>query len=205
MVDYAALSDAELQKLAIEGDSNAEESLVERYMRQVLSCARPLVLAGGDTEDLIQEGMFGLISAIRRYDANMGASFHTFAEHCIRTRLISAVRAASRLKHFPLNDGLSFEQLSEDFCAQLSAIPENFRYSPEVLVLARESKEELYEAFSSCLSKLEKSVLALYLDGLSYNEIALKINREPKAVDNAVQRIRRKLARNLNHGDISKC
>ena len=205
MINYTALSDAELQKLAVEGDRISEEYLVERYMRQVLCCARPLVLAGGDTEDLIQEGMFGLISAIRRYDPDAGASFHTFAEHCIRTRLISAVRAASRLKHFPLNDGLSFEQLSEDFCAQLSAIPENFRYSPEVLVLARESKEELYEAFSRCLSKLEKSVLALYLDGLSYNEIAIRINREPKAVDNAVQRIRRKLARNLNHGDSSKC
>ena len=203
MFDYTALSDTELQNMSANGDRFAEEALVERYMRQVLCCARPLVLAGGDTEDLIQEGMFGLISAIRRYDPQAGASFKTFAEHCIRTRLISAVRSASRLKHFPLNDGMSFEQLSEDFCAQLSAIPEIFRYSPEVLVLARESKEELYEAFSRCLSKLEKSVLSLYLDGYSYNEIAQRINRDQKAVDNAVQRIRRKLARNLNSGEIS--
>ena len=203
MFDYTALSDTELQNMSANGDRFAEEALVERYMRQVLCCARPLVLAGGDTEDLIQEGMFGLISAIRRYDPQAGASFKTFAEHCIRTRLISAVRSASRLKHFPLNDGMSFEQLSEDFCAQLSAIPEIFRYSPEVLVLARESKEELYEAFSRCLSKLEKSVLSLYLDGYSYSEIAQRINRDQKAVDNAVQRIRRKLARNLNSGEIS--
>lgn len=203
MFDYTVLSDIELQKLSIEGDRLAEELLVERYMRQVLCCARPLVLAGGDTEDLIQEGMFGLISAIRRFDPEAGASFHTFAEHCIRMRLISAVRSASRLKHFPLNDGLSLEQLSEDFCEQLSATPEIFRYSPEVLVLARESKEELYAAFSQCLSKLEKKVLSLYLDGCSYNEIAARINRDQKAVDNAVQRIRHKLARNLNPGVIS--
>ena len=203
MVDYSSLLDAELLELSASGDRLAEESLVERYRRQVLCCARPLVLAGGDTEDLIQEGMFGLISAIRRYEPDAGASFKTFAEHCIRMRLISAVRSASRLKHFPLNGGVSLEQLSDDFCAQLSATPEIFRYSPEVLVLARESKEELYEAFSRCLSKLEKSVLALYLDGLSYNEIANKLNKDSKAIDNAVQRIRRKLARNLNPGEIS--
>ena len=203
MVDYASLCDTELLELAASGDRLAEEILVERYRRQVLCCARPLVLAGGDTEDLVQEGMFGLISAIRRYEPNAGASFKTFAEHCIRMRLISAVKSASRLKHFPLNDGVSLEQLSDDFCAQLSAIPENFRYSPEVLVLARESKEELYEAFSRCLSKLEKNVLSLYLDGYSYNEIGKRLNKDSKAVDNAVQRIRRKLARNLNHGDIS--
>lgn len=203
MFDYKKLSDTELLNLSSEGDRFSEEALVERYMRVVLACARPLVLAGGDTEDLVQEGMFGLLSAIRSFDENAGASFKTYAEHCIRSRLYSAIKSASRLKHFPLNDGVSFEQLSEDSNAQLSAIPEIFRYSPEVLVLARESKEELYEAFSRCLSKFERSVLALYLEGLSYREIALKLNKETKAIDNAVQRIRRKLARNPNLGEIS--
>ncbi len=204
MLIYTALSDNELQQLSVDGDRFAEETLAERYMRQVRCCARPLVLAGGDSEDLIQEGMFGLISAIRQFRPEAGASFHTFAEHCIRMRLFSAVKSASRLKHFPLNDGMSLEQLTEDSSSQLSAIPEIFRYSPEVLVLARESKEELYAAFSRCLSKLEKAVLSLYLDGLSYNEIAARLNKDPKAIDNAVQRIRRKLARTLNPGEISK-
>jgi len=203
MLEYAKITDAELQKLSIEGDSRAEELLVERYMRLVRTCARPLVLAGGDGEDLIQEGMFGLISAIRQFNPEAGASFKTFAEHCIRMRLLSAIKSASRLKHFPLNDGMSLEQLSEDSSAQLSAIPEIFRYSPEVLVMARESKEELYTVFSQCLSKLENKVLDLYLEGLSYREIGLRLNKEPKAIDNAVQRIRRKLARNPNLGEIS--
>lgn len=90
----------------------------------------PFFLAGGDSEDLIQEGTFGLLSAIRQYRADAGASFKTFAEHCIRMRLLSAIKSASQLKHFPLNDGVSLEQLSEDPGAQLSAIPEISRRSP---------------------------------------------------------------------------
>jgi len=203
MFDYKSLTDTELLRLTSQGDRLSEEAIVERYMRSVLACARPLVLAGGDTEDLVQEGMFGLLSAIRSYDESAGASFKTYAELCIRSRLYSAIKSASRLKHFPLNDGVSYEQLSEDSSAQLSAIPGIFRYSPEVLVLARESKEELYEAFSQCLSKFERNVLDLYLEGFSYRDIAVRLKKDTKAIDNAVQRIRRKLARNPNLGEIS--
>ena len=203
MENYTKLEDLQLRQLALDGDRNAEEELVSRYVRLVRACARPFFLAGGDSEDLIQEGMFGLISAMRQYSPDTGASFRTFAEHCIRMRLLSAVKSASRLKHFPLNDGMSFEQLSDDPSTQLSAFPETYRQSPEDLVLARESKKELYNAFTSCLSRLELQVLDLYLEGLSYREIALKLNKESKAVDNAVQRIRRKLAKNLNPGVIS--
>ena len=204
MIDYTNLSDIDLQRLAVTGDREAEEILAARYMYLVRACARPLFLAGGDSEDLIQEGTFGLVSAIRQYSTECETSFKTFAEHCIRMRLYSAIKSASRLKHFPLNDGVSFEQLSEDHRAQLSAVPEVFRRSPEELVLARESKEELYTAFSQCLSTFENRVLDLYLDGLSYREIGQRLNKDPKAVDNAVQRIRRKLARNPSLGDISK-
>ena len=203
MFNYADLEDTELQKLSAQGDRLAEEQLVSKYMRLVRICARPLFLAGGDSEDLIQEGTFGLVSAIRQFSPECDASFKTFAEHCIRMRLYSAIKSASRLKHFPLNDGVSFEQLSEDPRAPLSAVSEVFRRSPEDLVLARESKEELYTTFSQCLSKFEKKVLDLYLDGLSYREIGERLNKEAKAVDNAVQRIRRKLARNTSLGDIS--
>lgn len=197
------MTDQQLQQLAVAGDRIAEEHIVQRYMRLVRVCARPLFLAGGDSEDLIQEGMFGLLSAVRQFSPQADASFRTFAEHCIRMRLISAVRSASRLKHVPLNDGMSFEQLSEDPSSPLLTALELYQRSPEDLVLARESKEELYRAFSQRLSKLEREVLDLFLEGLSYREIAGKLGRDEKAVDNAVQRIRRKLALDPNLGDIS--
>ena len=203
MTEYEKLSDIELQKLVKAENREAEEALAGRYMRLVRQCARPLFLAGGDSEDLIQEGTFGLLSAIRRFDPECGVSFKAFAEHCVRMRLLSAVKSASRLKHFPLNDGMSLDQLSEDSNTDLSALPQSFRRSPEDQVLARESKEELYTAFAEQLSKMERNVLSLYLDGLSYKEIGQRLGKEPKSVDNAVQRIRRKLARNFNSGDIS--
>ena len=203
MIDYAALNDTQLLELAAVGDRDAEEQLAIRYMQLVRVCARPLFLAGGSSEDLIQEGTFGLLSAIRNYKPDCGASFRTFAEHCIRKRLFSAVKSASRLKHIPLNDGMSLEQLSEESDHRLSEVPAQLINTPEDLVLARESKEELYRALSDRLSKLEKQVLSLYLDGYHYQDIARRLNKDVKAVDNAVQRIRRKLARDPEFGEIS--
>ncbi len=202
-IEYAEKDDIFLQRLASKGDRDAEEHLAERYLRLVRICARPLFLVGGDSEDLIQEGTFGLLSAIRRFDPAEGASFRTFAEHCIRKRLLSAIRSASRLKHLPLNDGISFEHLSEDSSAEISALPDLLRRDPEELFLAKESREELYRAFSRCLSRFEKDVLTLYLEGLSYREIAERLFKSEKSIDNAVQRIRRKLAQEISHGDIS--
>ena len=203
MIDYASADESVLLSCVISGDRVAEEILAERYMRLVRSCARPLFLAGGDSEDLIQEGMFGLLSAMRQYDPDSGNSFRTFAEHCIRMRLYSAIKSASRLKHLPLNDGVSLEQLSEDSSLQVSAIPDAIRRNPEDLVLARERTEELYSELALCLSGLEKNVLSLYLEGLSYREIAFRLGKQEKSIDNAVQRIRRKLARNPIFGEIS--
>lgn len=203
MMDYTVESDSALLDLVLKGDRLAEETLVERYMRLVRTCARPLFLAGGDSEDLIQEGMFGLLSAIRQFDPSDGTSFRTFAEHCIRRRLYSAIKSASRLKHLPLNNGVSLEQLSEDSPMQLSAIPDALLCNPEELVLARERTEELYSELAQCLSGFEKQVLDLYRDGLSYREIAFRLGKEEKSIDNAVQRIRRKLARNPIFGEIS--
>ena len=174
MMDYTDESDVELLNLVLSGDREAEEALldlvlkgdrlaeetlVERYMRLVRTCARPLFLAGGDSEDLIQEGMFGLLSAIRQFDPSDGTSFRTFAEHCIRRRLYSAIKSASRLKHLPLNNGVSLEQLSEDSPMQLSAIPDALLCNPEELVLARERTEELYSELAQCLSGFEKNFL----------------------------------------------
>ena len=204
MMEYAVLDDDRLQQLAMSGDREAEEALAERYLRLVRACARPLFLAGGDSEDLIQEGTFGLLSAIRRYSPEDGTSFKTFAEHCVRMRLLSAIKSASRLKHIPLNDGISLEELSEDPGADIAALPESFRQNPERLILAKESREELSAAFSRCLSRFEVKVLNLYLEGLSYREIADRLCRDAKSIDNAVQRIRHKLARENIFGDISE-
>ena len=203
MMEYTAENDSVLLNLALSGDREAEEALVERYMRLVRSCARPLFLAGGDSEDLIQEGMIGLLAAIRQFDFSDGTSFRTFAEHCVRMRLYSAIKSASRLKHLPLNNGVSLEQLSEDSPMQLSAIQDVLRCDPEELVLARERTEELYSELAQCLSRMEKQVLSLYREGYSYREIAAHLGKEEKSIDNAVQRIRRKLARNPIFGEIS--
>lgn len=207
MIKYADLEDNELQRLSTEGDRYAEEALVSRYMRLVRICARPLFLAGGESEDLIQEGMFGLLSAIRQYEQGHNASFKTFAEWCIRNRLKSAVRSASSLKHDPLNNGLPLEQILSDESQTPAACAEFFQKSPEEQVLARENKkytEQLYLSLINMLSKYEKAVLTHYLDGLSYKEIAKLTGKSDKAVDNAIQRIRRKTAQMLKSGDISR-
>ena len=207
MIEYAELEDSALQKLAADGDSYAEEELVSRYMRLVRICARPLFLAGGESEDLIQEGMFGLLSAVRQYDSKHNASFKTFAEWCIRNRLRSAVKSASSLKHDPLNNRVPLELiLSDESQTQAVACADFFQKSPEEQVLARENRkytEQLYLSLVNMLSKYEKLVLTYYLDGLSYKEIARLTGKGDKAVDNAIQRIKRKTAQMLKSGDIS--
>ena len=195
------LTDEELQTLAAQRESGAEEALAERYSRLVRACARPFFLHGGDSEDLIQEGMLGLLSAIREYDAEKGASFKTYAEICIRNRIQSAIRSAARKKHAPLNDGVSLDEILSDESQSLGS--QYFQRSPEEQVLARETEKEFISAYSQRLSKLEAQVLSLYLDGLSYQEMAAALDRDTKAVDNAVQRIRKKLA-SLPSGEFSK-
>lgn len=205
MINYSELDDNRLQELSVAGDRQAEERLVVKYMRLVRRCSRPFFLVGGAPEDLIQEGMLGLLSAIRQYDPKQNAAFKTYAELCIKNRLLSAVKTDSRLKHNPLNDGLPLDSLlSEESQIPLLAYTELFRRTPEEQVLARENKMELQQSFKRCLSPMEMSVLRLYLDGLSYQEIAEQTGKPIKAVDNAIQRIRRKLAQNLDSGVISK-
>lgn len=206
MLDYTTMTDEQLQSLAAGGDAMAEEHLVERYTRLVRICARPYFLAGGDSEDLTQEGLMGLLGAMRSYSAGSG-EFRPYAEVCIRNRILQAVRSASRKKHDPLNGGVSLEYviLSEEESEQAASIPpELYRRSPEEQLLERESEKEFYSTFSRCLSSFETEVLFLFLDGLSYRQIAARLDKNEKAVDNAVQRIRRKLARQKFPGDISR-
>jgi len=206
MLDYKVLEDSELQSLAVSGDREAEEQLVLRYMRIVRICSRPYFLAGGDAEDLIQEGMFGLISAIRQYDFSREASFKNFAETCIKNRIISVVKAAAGTKNLPLNESLPIDFFQSDESQDSILAFGLIRNSPEDQVIASESEEiskTLYSNIVKQLSKLEASVLSKFLDGLSYREIAAETGKTEKAVDNAIQRIRRKLARYLNSGEIS--
>lgn len=204
MTEYSILSDQELQACAAAGDPDAEEALAERYVRSVRICARPLFLAGGDSEDLIQEGMLGLLSAIRQYDPSANVPFKTYAELCINRRLYSAVKSAARLKHLPLNNGVPLDSiLSEESQPQATSYPEANRRITEEQVLARESEKELHSAFSQYLSGFEAKVLQLYLSGLSYAEMAAQTHKSEKSIDNAVQRIRRKLARLPNFSDFS--
>ena len=201
MNNFVTISDEQLQSLAASRQSGAEEALAERYIRLVRVCARPYFLIGGDSEDLIQEGMLGLLSAIREYDPEKGTSFKTYAEVCIHNRIQSAIRSAGRKKHAPLNDGIPLDDVLSDESKSQGA--QYFQRSPEEQVLARETEKEFSSIYSRCLSRFEAGILDLYLDGLSYQEIAVSTGRNIKAVDNAIQRIRRKLAK-LPSGDNSE-
>lgn len=187
------------------GDRIAEEMLVMRYTRLVRVCARPYFLAGGDSEDLIQEGMMGLLTAVREYRADRGGSFRTFAETCIRSRLLSAIKTATREKHSPLNHYVSFETPSFDVNADyVTFTPQSGQTDPEAVLISREDYRERTDRLKDHLSGFEAEILGLYLNGLSYSDIAARVKRPPKSVDNAVQRIRRKLAQQFSFGDLSE-
>ena len=202
MTAYTALPDESLSDLARRGDRDAEEILVKRYNRLVRQLARPFYLAGGDSDDLIQEGMIGLICAVREYDGQRAASFRTFAEICIRNRLYSAVRAAARDKHTPLNQSVPLEM--SFFDGQSSCFGAMAGENPEDLIIGRERVQDALSDVRKQLSDFEAKILGYYLDGLTIREMAKAVLRSPKSVDNAVQRIRRKAARHLQAGDLSK-
>lgn len=196
--------DEELCLLAAAGNRLAEETLVTRYNRLVRTCARPFFLAGGDSEDLTQEGMVGLITAVREYDAGKEASFRTFAEICIRSRLYSVLRASARDKQQPLNQSLSLDDSHFDSNPLTSGTNNLAQRNPEDFLIDREHTAALLSGVRKQLSEFEAKILGFYLDGLSCREIAEAVNKPPKSVDNAVQRIRRKVARQLLSGDLSK-
>jgi len=190
-------TDEVLCSRAARGDPDAESELVHRYGQLVRACARPLFLTGGDSEDLIQEGMLGLLTAIRRFDPSRDAAFRTYAEICVRSRLLTAIRAAQGGKHAPLNQSVSFEPpLFDGPNAYLFSSAE----SPEDVIIGREELKERLDALKGQLSELEAQILTPYLNGLSCGEIAQRVGRSQKSVDNAIQRIRRKVARLVSSG-----
>jgi len=185
-------SDEFLWRLATGGDAEAEEELLKRYSVLVRIQARRYFLSGGDGEDLIQEGMLGLLSAVRHFNPEKETAFKTYAELCIKNRLVSAIKMASGAKHSPLNDYISFE--SPQFTECQSRLTNSIR-DPEELIISREGVDFIQESLQKLLSKFESQILAYYLEGLSYSEISAKVGKPEKSVDNAVQRIRKKLQR----------
>ena len=191
------MSDEALCTALQNGTSAAGDILAHRYRKLVRCCAHPYFLAGGDSEDLLQEGMFGLIKAMREFRADREASFQTFAEVCIRSRLCSVIRASRAGKHSPLNESVPLNAFL------LDAQPQYSQLDPEDLLIDREKAAALLNQVRIQLSELEVRVLDLYLDGCSCGEIAATVGKSYKSVDNAVQRIRRKIGRQISSGEIS--
>ena len=186
-MDINQLSDEDLLLLC-SSNTEAQEVLIGRYTKLVRACARRFFLLGGDNEDLVQEGMIGLLNAIRQYQTDVG-SFPTYAAKCINSRLISAVRAASAKKHTPLNESVSILNYSDEYLAS----PE-LTDSPEERLITREQYSEYFAKLYLILSALEKRILDLYLEGMSCSEIAESIQKPVRSVGNAVQRIKLKAA-----------
>ena len=193
-------SDEELCLGAAQGDSTVEAELVRRYGWLVRACARPLFLAGGDSEDLIQEGMIGLFKAVRDFDSGRDASFFTFADLCISRQMYTAVQASRRQKHIPLNTYISLYATArenagenEEDAVLVNILARQSEQSPEEMVIDRENLEQLEKIIEKELSGFEKQVLDLYLTGMRYTQIAKVLGRDEKSTDNALQRIKNKL------------
>jgi RNA polymerase sporulation-specific sigma factor len=191
--------DEELVQLSQNGDKQATDELLRRYADLVRGCARGFFMVGGETEDLIQEGMIGLFKAIRDYDAGRDASFYTFAELCISRQMYTAVQASNRKKHMPLNSYISLygtgendngENVGEEFINFLGFEPSK---NPEQLLIDKENVLSLERKIEEELSTFEKQVLDLYLTGMSYSQIARVLGRDEKSTDNALQRMKSKI------------
>ena len=186
--DYDTCTDEELIARLRAGEREITDYLIDKYKSLVRTRARALYLVGGDHEDLIQEGMLGLFKAVRDYKPVKEASFATFAGLCIDRQMYSAVASSQRQKHQPLN---SFVSLSEPVSEQeLRLVDEE---TPEEIMISRENVIGMHERIKERLSKFEYQVLELYLKGYDYTQIAEKLGKQPKAIDNALQRIRSKV------------
>lgn len=194
---YIQMTDHEILARIEQNDYEAMEYLLEKYKNVVRKKANTLYLIGGDKDDLIQEGMIGLYKAIRDYKPSRKANFYSFAELCISRQIYTAIKLSNRKKNSPLNDYVSFDtpafgEDSENHATRLDYFFEKNR-NPEELVIDKESTSMIQYELERRLSSLEQDVFALFLSGLNYQEIAKELGREPKSVDNAIQRIKSKL------------
>ncbi len=182
------LTDEELAALAQKGDKTAVEELLTRYKNVVLSVARGFFLSGGETEDLVQEGMCGLYSAMVSYTSGK-SGFSTYALHCIRNRIIDAVKVSSSSKNYALNNFVPIVEAGEEGYTD--------EKSPEDELIKRENRREFLQKISKVLSSFEFKVIVMYMDGLTMAEIASSVNKPVKSIDNALQRAKHKLQKIL--------
>lgn len=197
---YQFMVDEEVVEYAREGDDAALEYLINKYKNFVRSKARSYFLIGADREDIIQEGMIGLYKAIRDFRLDKLSSFRAFAELCITRQIITAIKTATRQKHIPLNSYVSLNKpiYDEESDRTLMDIISGAKVTdPEELIISREEFFDIEEKMGEILSSLEWKVLMSYLEGKSYQEIAEDLKRHVKSIDNALQRVKRKLERYL--------
>ena len=192
---FAAMTDEEVAALAQEGDGQALAYLLNKYKNFVRSKARSYFLIGADHEDIVQEGMIGLYKAIRDFQPSRLASFRSFAELCVKRQIITAIKAATRQKHVPLNSYVSLNKplYDEESDRTLMDVIEGRVTNPEDLYISQEDLARIQTQISEVLSDLERQVLAAFMDGKSYQGLAELRGRHVKSIDNALQRVKRKL------------
>lgn len=201
------LEDTELVEQARHGEERAIEVLLARYRNFARSKARSYFLAGSEREDVVQEGMIGLFKAIRDFDLQQATPFRAFAELCISRQILTAIKTANRHKHHPLNSSVSLDAPAygdDDATSVADHLMSPRRTSdPAELVISAEEIEALRASMSRNLTELEGEVLTLYMDGKSYEEIAGTLGNHVKSIDNALQRIKRKLQRHISQRDVT--
>lgn len=204
--DYKHLEDEQLVTLVHEGDGEALDFLIHKYQNFVRAKARSYFLVGADREDIVQEGMIGLYKAVRDFKGDKLSSFKAFAELCITRQVITAIKTATRQKHIPLNSYVSLDKPiydDESDRTLMDVLSGTQVTDPEELIVNREEVDDIELKMAELLSDLERKVLALYLDGRSYQEISEELNRHVKSIDNALQRVKRKLEKYLEYREIS--
>jgi RNA polymerase sporulation-specific sigma factor len=192
------LEDLQLVIRARSGDTRSMDTLIRRYTGFVRLKASSYFLAGGDSDDLIQEGLIGLYKAVRDFRSDKETSFRSFAELCITRQIITAIKTATRFKHAPLNQYVSFSQTpagqeSEGDCTLGDALPGSMVDEPSIVVISTEELQSLVFCLGTGLSKLEADALRLYLEGSSYEDMAELLEVDTKTIDNALQRVKRKI------------
>ena len=197
---FGLKTDEDIVQMCHDGDTHAEEYLLNKYKNFVRSKARSYFLIGADHEDIVQEGMIGLYKAIRDYKPEKLSSFRAFAELCITRQIITAIKTATRQKHIPLNSYVSLNKPlydEESDRTLLDIIMEGSSGNPEDMIINQEDLGNIHQKINEVLSSLEQEVLSAYLDGKSYQEIAETLGRHVKSIDNALQRVKRKLEKYL--------
>jgi len=202
---YELMTDEEVVDLVRDNHAEALEYLINKYKNFVRAKARSYFLIGADREDIVQEGMIGLYKSIRDFRGDKLTSFKAFAELCITRQIITAIKTATRQKHIPLNSYVSLDKpiYDEDSDRTLLDVISGTKVTdPEELFINREEFDDIEGKMSEILSDLERQVLMLYLDGRSYQQIAVELKRHVKSIDNALQRVKRKLERYLEGREI---